>query len=206
MAVATRGGRVDGVIFHADRGSQYTSAAFAQVSDGFGIRRSMGRVGSSYDNSLAESFWQGLKREAMHGVFATVRQTRLEIFQWLTHYNARSRHNSLGYLSPIEFEQQHRAGHSSMNPRVHTPGDASLGADPAGVVVSVAPVGPDAAAALRALTAARIARAEAEQAERDAARHAARLLTGRDWTVEDAGMMLRLPDERIARLAAPTPR
>ena len=49
MAVAARGGRVDGVIFHADRGSQYTSASFAQVCDGFGIHRSMGRVGSSYD-------------------------------------------------------------------------------------------------------------------------------------------------------------
>jgi transposase InsO family protein len=49
MAVAVRGGHVDGVIFHADRGSQYTAAAFAQVCDGFGIRRSMGRVGSSYD-------------------------------------------------------------------------------------------------------------------------------------------------------------
>ncbi|MDX2565521.1 IS3 family transposase, partial [Streptomyces sp. TX20-6-3] len=44
MAVATRGGHADGVIFHADRGSQYTSAAFAQVSNGFGIRRSMGRI------------------------------------------------------------------------------------------------------------------------------------------------------------------
>jgi transposase InsO family protein len=49
MAVATRGGNATGVIFHADRGSQYTSAAFAQVCDGFGIRRSMGRIGSSYD-------------------------------------------------------------------------------------------------------------------------------------------------------------
>ncbi|MGW2939398.1 IS3 family transposase, partial [Streptomyces sp. NPDC001156] len=108
MAVATRGGSVDGVIFHADRGSQYTAAAFAQVCDGFRIRRSMGRVGSSYDNALAESFWQGLKRETMHQrLFSTVRQARLEIFQWLTYYNVRRRHSALNYLSPVEFEQQH---------------------------------------------------------------------------------------------------
>ncbi|MEU6540947.1 IS3 family transposase [Streptomyces sp. NPDC047000] len=48
-AVAARGGDVTGVIFHADRGSQYTSAAFAQVCGRYGIRRNMGSVGSSYD-------------------------------------------------------------------------------------------------------------------------------------------------------------
>ncbi|MCX4426436.1 IS3 family transposase [Streptomyces mirabilis] len=107
-AVATRGGDVTGVIFHADRGSQYTSAAFAQVCDLHGIRRSMGRVGSSYDNALAESFWQGLKRETMHRrVFVTMSQARLEIFLWLTYYNTRRRHSALSYLSPMEFEQHH---------------------------------------------------------------------------------------------------
>lgn len=48
-AVDARGGDVAGVIFHADRGSQYTAAAFAQVCHRYGVRRSMGKVGSSYD-------------------------------------------------------------------------------------------------------------------------------------------------------------
>lgn len=89
---------------------QYTSAAFADVCGNHGIRRSMGRVGSSYDNALAESLWQGLKREVMYRkAFSTMSQARLEIFRWLTYYNARRRHNALAYLSPMEFEQQYHA-------------------------------------------------------------------------------------------------
>ncbi|WP_146051256.1 DDE-type integrase/transposase/recombinase, partial [Streptomyces noursei] len=56
MAVAARGRNVNSVIFHADRGAQYTSDAFAQVCDGYGIRRSMGRVGSSYEVSRRREF------------------------------------------------------------------------------------------------------------------------------------------------------
>lgn len=110
MAVAARGGEVAGVVFHSDRGSQYTSAAFAAVCGTHGIRRSMGRVGSSYDNALAESLWQGMKREVMYRkAFSTMGQARLEIFRWLTYYNARRRHSALAYLSPMEFERQHHA-------------------------------------------------------------------------------------------------
>ncbi|MGW4984981.1 integrase core domain-containing protein, partial [Streptomyces mirabilis] len=58
-------------------------------------------------NALAESFWQGLKRETMHQrLFSTMRQARPEIFQWLTYYNGRRRHSALNYRSPVEFEQQ----------------------------------------------------------------------------------------------------
>lgn len=79
-----------------------------------------------------------------------------------------------------------------------------LGIDRAEVVVSVDPADPPARAALHALVGARIARARAEQAERDAARHAARLLVKQGWTTEDTGMVLRLPEYRISRLVAST--
>ncbi|WFB88576.1 MULTISPECIES: IS3 family transposase [Streptomyces] len=106
MAVAARGGGVRGVVFHTDRGAQYSAAAFAEVCRRHGIRRSMGRVGSSYDNALAESFFQGLKRELLHGRRRTSKaQTRLELFHWLSYYNRRRRHSALGYLTPAEFEQ-----------------------------------------------------------------------------------------------------
>jgi transposase InsO family protein len=60
--VAARGGDVADVIFHTDRGTRHTSGAFAAVYRRHGIRRSMGRVGSSCDNALVEPFFQGLKR------------------------------------------------------------------------------------------------------------------------------------------------
>ncbi|MEU3521594.1 integrase core domain-containing protein [Streptomyces sp. NPDC006654] len=119
---------MDGLIFHVDRGSIYTSAAFGQVCDGIGIRRSMGRVGSSYNNALAEPFWQELKGETMHQrLFSTVRQARLEIFQWLTHYNARWRHSAINShkSSSNSNSGEHVNSHSQHEPRVHTRGDAS---------------------------------------------------------------------------------
>lgn len=105
-AVAARGGRVAGVVFHSDRGTQYTSAAFAEVCAGHKVRRSMGRIGSSYDNAAAESFFATLKRE-LGDTWATAGQARLAVLSWIAFYNYRRRHSSLSYRSPVQFETEH---------------------------------------------------------------------------------------------------
>ena len=66
MAVATRGGHVDGVIFHSDRGCQYTSAEFAQLCEQHNVVQSMGATGICWDNAAAESFFATLKRELVN--------------------------------------------------------------------------------------------------------------------------------------------
>ncbi|SCG74836.1 Transposase InsO and inactivated derivatives [Micromonospora inositola] len=106
-AVAARGGRVDDVIFHSDRGAQYSSGDFADACRRHGVRRSMGRIGSSYDNALAEAFFATCKREldVDRRRWATEADARRDVFRWIAFYNHRRRHSALGYLSPADYEQ-----------------------------------------------------------------------------------------------------
>ncbi len=106
-AAATRD-NLAGTIFHADHGAQYTSAEFAAVCAELGVRQSMGAVGSSADNAAAEAFNATLKRETLQGAkrWSSAREARLAVFKWITRYNTRRRHSTLGYLSPIDYEQQ----------------------------------------------------------------------------------------------------
>jgi putative transposase len=107
MAITTRGGVVDGVIAHADRGSQYTSNAYLDFCADHHLRPSVGRTGVCWDNSVAEAFWATLKRECVQGrVFATRAQARRVIFRWIAWYNASRLHSSLAYTTPITWEQQ----------------------------------------------------------------------------------------------------
>jgi putative transposase len=109
MAVAARGGTVAGVIGHADRGSQYTSNDYLDYCHAQQIRPSVGRTGVCWDNAVAESFWESLKRECLQGrVFATRAEARRAIFRWINWYNSKRLHSSLDHTPPLEWEQQYR--------------------------------------------------------------------------------------------------
>lgn len=107
MAAATRGGAVDGVIFHSDRGSEYTSEAFETACRRLGVLQSMGRVGSALDNAAAEAFNSTIKVEYIHRHrFTTRHEARLKISTWIVDfYNLRRRHSTCDGMSPIDYER-----------------------------------------------------------------------------------------------------
>ncbi|GAA3035851.1 hypothetical protein GCM10020229_71220 [Kitasatospora albolonga] len=94
------------VIFHSDRGCQYTSSEFAGLASEFGIRLSVGRTGQCWDNALAESFFATLKRELTdHRTWPSRAAAHSAIFEWIeSWYNIHRLHSSLGYRSPAEYE------------------------------------------------------------------------------------------------------
>jgi transposase InsO family protein len=105
MAINARGGKTEGVIAHADRGSQYTSNDYLDFCVAHKLRPSVGRTGICYDNAVAESFWESLKRECLQGrIFATRAQARRAIFKWINWYNTTRIHTSLNGIPPIDWE------------------------------------------------------------------------------------------------------
>ena len=114
MAIAVRGGAVDGVIFHTDQGGEYTGALFAQACARAGITQSMGRTGSALDNAVAESFTSTLEFELLRGArFTTREQARHAVAAWIEEYNAAwieeyntvRRHSTNQMLSPVDYER-----------------------------------------------------------------------------------------------------
>jgi len=105
MAIAARGGEVEGMVFHHDRGAQYLSREFRTLCASHKIAQSVGRIGSSQDNAVAESFWATLKRELVSRFrFPSRADARRAIIAWITRYNAVRLHSSLGNVPPIEWE------------------------------------------------------------------------------------------------------
>ena len=114
MAVTTRGGRdaiwrseeSERVIFHTDRGSTYTADAFTRLCRQLGIRQSMGRVGSCFDNAAAEALFSSLEWEVLsRHDFDTTRQAQAVVLDWCYgFYNHNRRHSSANMMSPINYE------------------------------------------------------------------------------------------------------
>ncbi|PNY79252.1 IS3 family transposase [Deinococcus koreensis] len=107
MAVARRPPPAD-LIHHSDRGSQYTSRLYQAALQRSGMQSSMGRKGDCFDNAVVESFFSTLKRELMMDtVFMSRQEGRSQVFEYLEiFYNRQRRHSTLGYLTPVEFEQR----------------------------------------------------------------------------------------------------
>ncbi|BBF99329.1 MULTISPECIES: IS3 family transposase [Pseudonocardia] len=99
-----------GAILHADRGSQYTSWVFGHRLREAGLLGSMGRVASSVDNTLIESFWSTMQRELLDTRdWDSSEQLSSAIFEWIeAWYNPRRRHTSIADRSSAEFEHLHR--------------------------------------------------------------------------------------------------
>ena len=116
MALAQRSPSA-GLLLHSDRGSQYTSQRYQELLNQHGITASMSRKGNCWDNAPVESFFGTLKTEcAERKRYESHAQARSSLFEYIeTFYNRKRRHSSLGYLSPVAYEQQRKQQEEEKN-------------------------------------------------------------------------------------------
>ena len=107
MAIWRRGGPKE-LLHHSDQGSQYTSEAFQRLMTDNGVTCSMSRSGNVWDNAAMESFFSSLKTERIRGrTYRTRDQARADVFDYIERfYNPIRRHSTIGYLSPILYEER----------------------------------------------------------------------------------------------------
>lgn len=105
----------EGTIFHSDRGSQYTSVAFADYTARQGVRRSVGRTGVCFDNAAAESFNAAVKVERVNRtVYPTRSHARKDVARYIEfRYNTRRLHSALGYRTPREAYNDYINSHTA---------------------------------------------------------------------------------------------
>lgn len=96
-----------GVIFHSDRGVEYASYTFRDRLNELGFVQSMNRPGTMTDNAHMESFFHSMKSDVIHGVtFNSDAELQTVVRRYIPFYNQRRIHSSLGYCSPLQFEQR----------------------------------------------------------------------------------------------------
>lgn len=106
MALQSRG-EVERTVHHSDRGCQYASQAYRAALAQGGLEASMSRSGNCFDNAAMESFWSTLKSEVPESEHLSKAQVRQSVFEYIeAFYNRQRLHSSLGYRSPVDFEQQ----------------------------------------------------------------------------------------------------
>ncbi|AKD02118.1 integrase [Pontibacter korlensis] len=96
------------LLFHSDRGVQYSCSAFREQLEGMPVLQSMSRKGNCWDNAVAESFFKTMKTEMVyHHRFATRQEAGLAVFEYIEgFYNRKRRHSALGYLTPSQVEEE----------------------------------------------------------------------------------------------------
>jgi transposase InsO family protein len=103
-AYAVRG-NPSGVIFHSDRGVQYTAKEFRKVLDGMNFTQSFSAKGHPYDNAVAEAFFKFLKLEEIdRRTFSSLQELDLTLFEYVRFYNNSRPHSANGGLTPDETE------------------------------------------------------------------------------------------------------
>ncbi len=94
-----------GLVFHSDRGSQYTSKHYRKLLASYGMRASMGDVGACWDNAIVERFFGSLKHDWILKVHQRTRaHMKKDVTAYMRYYNLKRLHSSNGDLSPINYE------------------------------------------------------------------------------------------------------
>ena len=106
MACLQRRPEAGKAIFHSDRGSQYASEDYGEVMRMYGLRPSMSRKANCWDNAVTETLFGSLKVERLHGeTFVSGRVAKDAVLNWILWYNQKRMHSTIGYQSPVEYEQ-----------------------------------------------------------------------------------------------------